>query len=55
MTTEIVKREPQVAIVPLNAIDIQDVASSAATFDAWLQSASGGRLKDQKWKRFFLD
>ncbi|WP_259740100.1 RHS repeat-associated core domain-containing protein [Pseudomonas brassicacearum] len=42
MTTEIVKREPQIAIVPLNAIDIQDVASSAATFDAWLQSASGG-------------
>lgn len=42
MTTEIVKREPQVAIVPLNAIDIQDVASSAATFDAWLQSATDG-------------
>jgi RHS repeat-associated protein len=44
MTTEAaaVKREPQVAVVPLNAIDIQDVASSAATFDAWLQSASGG-------------
>ena len=44
MTTEVaaVKREPQVAIVPLNAIDVQDVASSAATFDAWLQSASGG-------------
>jgi len=42
MTTEIVKREPQVAIVPLNAIDIQDVASGAATFDAWLQSSSGG-------------
>ena len=45
MTTDIAvanKREPQVAIVPLNAIDIKDVASSAATFDAWLQSASGG-------------
>ncbi|CAI8851894.1 RHS repeat protein [Pseudomonas chlororaphis] len=44
MTTEtvVVKREPQVAIVPLNAIDIQDVASSAASFDAWLQSVSGG-------------
>ncbi|WP_339539350.1 RHS repeat-associated core domain-containing protein [Pseudomonas sp. RA_15y_Pfl2_54] len=42
MTTEIVKREPQVAIVPLNAIDIQDVASGAATFDAWLQSATDG-------------
>src|SRR5476651_138122 len=42
MTTEIVKREPQVAIVPLSAIDLQDVASSAAVFDAWLQSTSGG-------------
>ncbi|WP_414926927.1 hypothetical protein, partial [Pseudomonas zeae] len=42
MTTEIVKREPQVAIVPLSAVDIQDVASSAASFDAWLQSVSGG-------------
>lgn len=42
MTTEIVKREPQVAIVPLSAIDIQDVANSAASFDAWLQSVSGG-------------
>ncbi len=42
MSTEIAKREPQVAIVPLNAIDIKDVASSAATFDAWLQSATDG-------------
>jgi hypothetical protein len=40
MKVAVVKREPQVAIVPLNAIDIQDVASSAATFDAWLQSAT---------------
>ncbi|WP_170930291.1 MULTISPECIES: hypothetical protein [unclassified Pseudomonas] len=33
-TAAVVKREPQVAIVPLNAIDIQDVASSAATLTA---------------------
>ncbi|WP_312933470.1 RHS repeat-associated core domain-containing protein [Pseudomonas sp.] len=42
MSAEIVKREPQVAIVPLNAIDIKDVASGAASFDAWLQSATDG-------------
>jgi RHS repeat-associated protein len=44
MTTEnaVVKREPQVAIVPLNTIDIKDVGRGAARFDAWLQSISGG-------------
>ncbi|UZE13507.1 RHS repeat-associated core domain-containing protein [Pseudomonas sp. B21-053] len=42
MTTEIVKREPQVAIVPLNTIDVQDVGRGAAVFDAWLQEISGG-------------
>jgi RHS repeat-associated protein len=44
MTTEtaVVKREPQVAIVPLNAIDTKDVGRGAAKFDAWLQSISGG-------------
>ncbi|MFJ2685220.1 RHS repeat-associated core domain-containing protein [Pseudomonas sp. NPDC087342] len=36
------KREAQVAIVPLNAIDIKDVGRGAAFFDAWLQSISGG-------------
>jgi RHS repeat-associated protein len=36
------KREPQVAVVPLNTIDIQDVGRGAAKFDAWLQSISGG-------------
>ncbi|KAF2393248.1 RHS repeat-associated core domain-containing protein [Pseudomonas frederiksbergensis] len=41
MTTES-KREPQVAVVPLNTIDIQDVGRGAAVFDAWLQSISGG-------------
>lgn len=45
MTTEtpVAKvREPQVAIVPLNTIDIKDVGRGAARFDAWLQSISGG-------------
>nr|WP_315447246.1 RHS repeat-associated core domain-containing protein [uncultured Pseudomonas sp.] len=36
------KREPQVAVVPLNTIDIKDVGRGAAKFDAWLQSISGG-------------
>jgi RHS repeat-associated protein len=45
MTAEIAvvkKREPQVAVVPLNLIKVGDVGRSAAQFDAWLQSASGG-------------
>ncbi|MEZ2874116.1 DUF6531 domain-containing protein, partial [Pseudomonas lundensis] len=45
MTTEntaVEKRGPQVAIVPLSAIDVKDVASGAAVFDAWLQEMSGG-------------
>ncbi|WP_338523665.1 RHS repeat-associated core domain-containing protein [Pseudomonas batumici] len=45
MTTETAvakKREPQVAIVPLNLIQVGDVGRSAAQFDAWLQSTSGG-------------
>ncbi len=54
MTNEVaaVKREPQVAIVPLNAIDIQDVASSAATFDAWLQSATDGVVTLDRIKNY---
>jgi hypothetical protein len=36
------KREPQVAVAPLNTIDIKDVGRGAAKFDAWLQSLSGG-------------
>ncbi|MDR9865680.1 RHS repeat-associated core domain-containing protein [Pseudomonas baetica] len=36
------KREAQVAVVPLNTIDIKDVGRGAAKFDAWLQSISGG-------------
>ncbi|WP_426248469.1 DUF6531 domain-containing protein, partial [Pseudomonas sp. TWR3-1-1] len=47
MTTENAvaeKRGPQVAIVPISAIDIKDVASGAAVFDAWLQEVSGGMV-----------
>uniref|UniRef100_UPI000AA866DF DUF6531 domain-containing protein n=1 Tax=Pseudomonas lundensis TaxID=86185 RepID=UPI000AA866DF len=40
--TAVEKRGPQVAIVPLSAIDVKDVASGAAVFDAWLQEMSGG-------------
>ncbi|WP_339446904.1 RHS repeat-associated core domain-containing protein [Pseudomonas sp. EA_5y_Pfl2_R50] len=35
-------REPQVAVAPLNTLDIQDVGRGAARFDAWLKSISGG-------------
>lgn len=44
MTTEtavVKKREPQVAVVPLNLIMVQDVGRSAAQFDAWLRNISG--------------
>lgn len=41
-TPVVKKREPQVAVVPLNTIDIKDVGRGAARFDAWLQSISGG-------------
>jgi RHS repeat-associated protein len=52
MTTEtaVVKREPQVAVVPLNTIDIQDVGRGAAVFDAWLQSISGGVVTLERMK-----
>ncbi|WP_435037383.1 RHS repeat-associated core domain-containing protein [Pseudomonas neuropathica] len=35
------KREPQVAVVPLNLIMVEDVGRSAAQFDAWLREISG--------------
>ncbi|KII35894.1 hypothetical protein [Pseudomonas fluorescens] len=54
MTTEtaVAKREPQAAIVPLNAIDVQDVASSAAAFDAWLLSATDGVVTLDRIKNY---
>ncbi|MDC6381884.1 DUF6531 domain-containing protein, partial [Pseudomonas graminis] len=36
------KREPQVAIVPLDLIQVEDVGLGAANVDAWLQEISGG-------------
>ena len=36
------KREPQVAIVPLDQIQVEDVGLGAANVDAWLQDISGG-------------
>ncbi|MFK7671906.1 DUF6531 domain-containing protein, partial [Pseudomonas lundensis] len=44
MTTEntVQTREVQVAVAPLNTLDIQDVGRGAAVFDAWLQEVSGG-------------
>ncbi|WP_244160367.1 RHS repeat-associated core domain-containing protein [Pseudomonas graminis] len=36
------KREPQVAIVPLDQIQLEDVGAGAANVDAWLQEISGG-------------
>ncbi|QVM91934.1 hypothetical protein JYG34_02545 [Pseudomonas entomophila] len=40
--TDAKKREPQVAVAPLNTIDAKDVGHGAAAFDAWLQSLSAG-------------
>ena len=45
MTTEnaVAKtREPQIAIVPLDEIQIEDVGRDVSAIDAWLQDASGG-------------
>ena len=36
------KREPQVAVVPLDQIQVEDVGLGAANVDAWLQEISGG-------------
>ncbi|MGA9220473.1 MAG: DUF6531 domain-containing protein, partial [Pseudomonas graminis] len=36
------QRETQVAIVPLDLIQVEDVGLGAASFDAWLQEISGG-------------
>ncbi|WP_200986594.1 DUF6531 domain-containing protein, partial [Pseudomonas cichorii] len=44
MTEAAQKREAQVAVAPLNTIDVKDVGTGAAVFDAWLQSISGGTV-----------
>lgn len=40
--------EPQVAIVPLNLISVDDVGAGAARFDAWLNEISGGWVNLEK-------
>lgn len=52
MTTEaaVAKRETQVAVVPLNQIQVVDVGRDAAKFDAWLQEVSGGYVTLERIK-----
>ena len=45
-------RESQVAIVPLNQIQVADVGRDAAKFDAWLQEVSGGYVTLERIKYF---
>ncbi|MFJ4143422.1 RHS repeat-associated core domain-containing protein [Pseudomonas sp. NPDC089734] len=49
-TTAVAKREPQVAVVPLNLIGVEDVGGSAAVVDAWLQEISGGAVTLERIK-----
>ncbi|MGG7636903.1 DUF6531 domain-containing protein, partial [Pseudomonas sp. ES1] len=44
------QREPQVAVAPLNTIDVKDVGRGAAAFDAWLQSVSAGYVTLERIK-----
>ncbi|OZY43901.1 hypothetical protein, partial [Pseudomonas lundensis] len=37
-------RAPQVAIVPLNEVQIEDVGRDVSAIDAWLQDISGGAV-----------
>ncbi|RZI54285.1 MAG: RHS repeat protein, partial [Pseudomonas sp.] len=46
------KREPQVAVVPLDLIQVEDVGLGAANFDAWLQEISGGVVTLERIKTF---
>lgn len=43
-------REPQIAVVPLNTLTVEDVGLSAGRFDAWLQSISGGLVTLERLK-----
>lgn len=43
-------RESQVAVVPLNQIQVADVGRDAAKFDAWLQEVSGGYVTLERIK-----
>jgi RHS repeat-associated protein len=42
MSADMGAREPQVAVVPLDQIQVEDVGLGAANVDAWLQEISGG-------------
>jgi RHS repeat-associated protein len=44
------KREPQVAIVPLDLIQLEDVGAGAANVDAWLRDISGGVVSLERIK-----
>jgi RHS repeat-associated protein len=44
------KREPQVAIVPLDLIQLEDVGAGAANVDAWLRNISGGVVSLERIK-----
>lgn len=42
--------QPQVAVVPLNLIQVEDVGRSAARFDAWLRANSGDQVTLERIK-----
>ncbi|WP_244656861.1 RHS repeat-associated core domain-containing protein [Pseudomonas sp. CFBP 8772] len=44
------KREPEVAVVPLDLIQLEDVGAGAANVDAWLQDISGGVVSLERIK-----
>lgn len=49
-TSTLPPREPQIAVVPLNTLTVEDVGLSAGRFDAWLQSISGGLVTLERLK-----
>ncbi|RZI67253.1 MAG: RHS repeat protein, partial [Pseudomonas sp.] len=50
MSTGIGERDAQVAIVPLDLIQLEDVGAGAANVDAWLQEISGGVVSLERIK-----
>ncbi|MGA9223101.1 MAG: RHS repeat protein, partial [Pseudomonas graminis] len=50
MSTGIGERDGQVAIVPLDLIQLEDVGAGAANVDAWLQEISGGVVSLERIK-----
>jgi hypothetical protein len=49
-TTAETSREVQVAIVPLNLIEVEDVGLGAAKFDTWLREVSGDLVNLERIK-----